>query len=201
MARFRGPKTKTARKFGEAIHGYDKYFDRKPHPPGHHGLSKRRRMTSEYGLQLKEKQKAKHIYGLLERQFRNLFKKAAGQKGITGENLLQMLEARLDNTVFRLGIATSRRAARQLVSHKHITVNHQVVNVPSFTLRPGDLVGIREKSKTLEAIEDSLSKRGKSYPWLEWDEKKMRGVFINMPEREQIPENIEEHLIIELYSK
>ena len=201
MARFRGPKTRTSRKFGEPIYGYDKYFDKKPHKPGQQGVSKRRRVSSEYGLQLKEKQKAKHIYGLLERQFLNTFKKAARKKGTTGDNLLQMLESRLDNTVFRLGLAKSRRGARQLVSHKHITVNGRVVNVPSHMLRPGDIIGVREKSKSLESIEDSLSKHGVTFSWLEWDGAKMSGVFRQYPERDQIPENIKEQSIIELYSK
>ncbi len=201
MARFRGPKTRTSRKFGEPIYGYDRYFDKKPHPPGQQGNSRRRRQPSEYGIQLKEKQKAKHIYGLLERQFLNTFKKAARKTGITGDNLLQMLESRLDNTVFRMGLAKSRRGARQLVSHKHITVNGRVLNIPSSQLRPGDVVAVREKSKSLESIEDSLSKHAVTYSWLEWNGAQMSGVYLQHPEREAIPENIKEQLIIELYSK
>lgn len=201
MARYKGPATRIARKFGEAIFGFDKAFEKKNHPPGQHGLSRKRKTLSEFGLQLKEKQKAKYTYGLLERQFANLFKKAASKKGVTGENLLQLLEARLDNTVYRLGIASSRRAARQLVSHKHIMVNDKVVNVPSFTLRPGDTVSIRERSKSLPAITDSLSKNAKKTNWLVWDEAEMKGKFVSLPVREDIPEAIQEQLIVELYSK
>ncbi len=201
MARYKGPETRIARKFGEAIFGFDKAFEKKSHPPGQHGLSRKRKTLSEFGLQLKEKQKAKYTYGLLERQFANLFKKAASKKGVTGENLLQLLEARLDNTVYRLGIASSRRAARQLVSHKHIMVNDKVVNVPSFTLRPGDTVSIRERSKSLPAITDSLSKHAKKTNWLVWDEAEMKGKFVSLPVREDIPEAIQEQLIVELYSK
>ncbi|GIV34162.1 MAG: 30S ribosomal protein S4 [Chitinophagales bacterium] len=201
MARYRGPRTKIARKFGEAIFGYDKVFEKKNYPPGQHGASKRRRTLSEYGLQLKEKQKAKYTYGLLERQFLNLFKKASRKKGVTGENLLQLLEARLDNTVYRLGIAPSRRAARQLVSHKHILVNDKVVNIPSYTLRPGDTVAVRERSKALAVIQDSLAKKGKTFSWLVWDENEMKGKFVSLPSRQDIPENIQEQLIVELYSK
>ena len=201
MARYTGPKTKISRKFGEPIFGYDKVFDKKSHPPGQHGLTRRRKSLSEYGIQLKEKQKAKYTYGLLERQFLNLFKKAAAKKGVTGENLLQLLESRLDNVVFRMGISPSRRGARQLVSHKHITVNGSVVNIPSYSLKPGDVVGIREKSKSLYAINDSLEKNAKTYSWLVWDGAGMQGTFNNVPEREEIPENINEQLIVELYSK
>jgi len=201
MARYKGPATRIARKFGEAIFGFDKAFEKKQHPPGQHGLSRKRKTLSEFGTQLKEKQKAKYTYGLLERQFANLFKKAAGKKGVTGENLLQLLEARLDNTVYRLGIASSRRAARQLVSHKHIMVNDKVVNVPSFTLRPGDTVSVRERSKSLPAITDSLSKSAKKSNWLVWDEAEMKGKFVSLPVREDIPEAIQEQLIVELYSK
>ncbi len=201
MARYRGPQTRIARKFGEAIFGYDKAFEKKSHPPGQHGLSKKRKTLSEFGIQLKEKQKAKYTYGLLERQFANIFKKAAGKKGVTGENLLQLLEARLDNTVFRLGIAPTRRGARQLVSHKHITVNDKVVNVPSFTLRPGDEVSVRERSKSLPGITDSLSRNAKKFNWLVWDEGEMKGKFVSPPARQDIPEAIQEQLIVELYSK
>ncbi|MBN1599586.1 MAG: 30S ribosomal protein S4 [Bacteroidales bacterium] len=201
MARYTGPRTKIARKFGDAIFGADKSFERKNYPPGFHGANKKRRKTSEYGLQLKEKQKAKYTYGVLEKQFANMFDKASRSKGVTGEVLLQLLESRLDNVVYRLGIAPSRAAARQLVSHRHITVNGNVVNVPSYTLRTGDLVGVREKSKALEAITESLESRHSSYSWLEWDGSQMAGKFMNCPEREEIPENIKEQLIVELYSK
>jgi small subunit ribosomal protein S4 len=201
MARYTGPTTKIARKFGDPIYGADKYFEKKNHPPGHHGINKKRRKLSEYGQQLKEKQKAKYTYGVLEKQFRNLFDKAQRSKGVTGEVLLQLLESRLDNVVFRLGIAPSRRGARQLVSHRHIVVNGEVVNIPSCTLRPGDIISIREKSKSLEVITNSLSGFRVSASWLEWDSKLMTGKIINLPEREEIPENIKEQLIVELYSK
>lgn len=202
MARYRGPKTKIARKFGEAIYGTDKSFEKKNYPPGFHGMNKRRRKASEYGIQLKEKQKAKYTYGVLEKQFRNLFEKASRSKGVTGEILLQMLESRLDNVVFRLGIAPSRDGARQLVSHRHITVNGEVVSVPSYTLKPGDIVGVRERSKSMVVIQDALeSNRAGSSSWLEWDGATMTGKFLNRPEREEIPENIKEQLIVELYSK
>ena len=201
MARYRGPKSKIARKFKEPIFGPDKALDRKPYPPGHHGANKRRRKESEYGIQLQEKQKAKYTYGILERQFRNTFKKATTKKGITGEILLQLIEARLDNVVYRLGISPTRRGARQLVTHRHITVNGSVVNIPSFELKPGDVIGVREKSKSLEAINDSLSGRTDRFGWLEWDDEKMEGKFVNFPAREDIPENIREQLIVELYSK
>jgi small subunit ribosomal protein S4 len=201
MARYTGPKTRIARKFGEAIYGADKYFDRKNFPPGMHGVNKKRRKTSEYGLQLKEKQKAKYTYGILERQFANLFEKASHSKGVTGEVLLQLLESRLDNVVFRLGVAPTRAAARQLVSHRHITVNNELVNVPSFQLHPGDVIGVREKSKALEVITGSLEGRRNSFSWLEWDNNQMAGKFMSRPEREDIPETIKEQLIVELYSK
>ena len=201
MARYTGPKTKIARKFGEPIFGHDKYFDKRNYGPGQHGNSRRRRQASEYALQLKEKQKAKYTYGLLERQFANLFDKANRKKGATGENLLKMLEARLDNTVFRLGLANSRRQARQFVNHKHITVNGTIVSIPSFTLRPGDVVSVREKSKSLEPILHAVSTRAEQYPWLEFNEKELWGKFVAVPEREDIPENITENLIVELYSK
>ncbi|MBK7149833.1 MAG: 30S ribosomal protein S4 [Bacteroidetes bacterium] len=201
MARYTGPKTRIARKFGEAIFGNDKNFDKRSYAPGQHGLSKKRKTQSEYAVQLQEKQKAKYTYGLLERQFRNLFEKAARKKGVTGENLLKLLEARLDNTIFRLGLAASRAQARQLVLHKHVTVNGTVVNVPSFTLNPGDKVAMRERSKNLDVVIDALGKRGKKFNWLVLDEKAVEGTFVDFPERDQIPENINEQLIVELYSK
>lgn len=201
MARYTGPTTKIARKFGDPIYGADKHFEKKNYPPGHHGMNKKRRKLSEYGLQLKEKQKAKYTYGVLERQFRNLFERAQRSKGVTGEVLLQLLEARLDNVVYRLGIAPSRRAARQLVTHRHIIVNDELVNVPSMILRPGDMVGVREKSKSLEVISGSLSGRRINSTWLEWDSGLMTGKVLNLPERDDIPENIKEQLIVELYSK
>jgi small subunit ribosomal protein S4 len=201
MARYTGPKTKIARKFGDAIYGADKSFERKNYPPGFHGANKKRRKTSEYGIQLKEKQKAKYTYGILEKQFANLFNKAQRSKGVTGEVLLQLLESRLDNVVYRLGIAPSRSGARQLVSHRHITVNGNVVNIPSYLLRTGDIVGVREKSKSLEVISESLESRRVSASWLEWDSAQMSGKYMNKPEREEIPENIKEQLIVELYSK
>lgn len=201
MARYRGPKTKIARKFGEPIYGPDKNFERRNYPPGQHG-NNRRRKVSEYGTQLKEKQKAKYTYGVLEKQFLSLFKKASRKKGITGEVLLQLLESRLDNVVFRMGIAPTRRAARQFVTHRHITVNGQLVNIPSYQLKAGDIVGVREKSKSLEAIQNSLATaRHTRYSWLEWDKDLMFGKFMNIPERTEIPENIKEQLIVELYSK
>ncbi len=201
MARYIGPKSKIARKFNEPIYGADKYLDKKAFPPGQHGAAKKRRKQSEYGIQLQEKQKAKYTYGILERQFRNIFAVANRKKGITGENLLKLIEARLDNTVYRLGISPSRSGARQLVSHRHITVNGHVVNVPSYTLKEGDLVGVREKSKSLVSITDSLASAHKSFSWLEWDSQKMQGKFLNYPQRDEIPENIKEQLIVELYSK
>ncbi len=201
MARYTGPKTKIARKFGEAIYGPDKYLSRRNFPPGQHGNS-RRRKTSEYGVQLREKQKAKYTYGLLERQFRNLFNKAERSKGITGEVLLQLLECRLDNVVFRLGLAKTRPAARQLVSHRHITVDGNVVNIPSYSVKPGQVVAVREKSKSLEVIADSLAGFNHSkYPWMEWDDASKTGKILHIPDRADIPENIKEHLIVELYSK
>jgi small subunit ribosomal protein S4 len=201
MARYTGPKTKIARKFGDAIYGADKYFERKNYPPGFHGVNKKRKKSSEYGMQLKEKQKAKYTYGVLERQFANLFKKASASKGVTGEVLLQLLESRLDNVVYRLGVAPTRAAARQLVTHRHITVNGEVVSIPSYSLRPGDIIGVREKSKALEVITDSLAGRRSGAAWLEWDASQLAGKFMGRPEREQIPETIKEQLIVELYSK
>jgi len=201
MARYTGPTTKIARKFGDAIFGPDKYFDKRSYPPGQHGVSKKRKTPSEYAIQLQEKQKAKYTYGLLERQFRNLFEKAARKKGVTGENLLKLLEARLDNTLYRLGFAASRAQARQLVIHKHISVNGTIVNVPSFTLKAGDKVGLRERSKNLTVVQDSIGRKGKKFNWLVIDEKNVEGTFVDFPERDQIPENINEQLIVELYSK
>jgi small subunit ribosomal protein S4 len=202
MARYRGPKSRIARKFGEPIFGPDKAFEHKNYPPGMHGLTSKRRKKSEYGLQLKEKQKAKYTYGILEKQFRGLFKKASASKGVTGEVLLQLLESRLDNVVFRMGIAKTRAAARQFVTHKHITINGTVVNIPSYSVKPGEVIGVREKSKSLEEITDSLhSRRSSQYEWLEWNGEQMAGKFLNRPEREEIPENIKEQLIVELYSK
>ena len=201
MARYTGPKTKIARKFGEAIFGEDKSFEKRNYPPGQHGNARRRGKKSEYAIQLMEKQKAKYTYGILERQFANMFEKASRMKGITGENLLQLCESRLDNMVYRLGIAPSRRAARQLVGHRHITVNGEIVNVPSFHVRPGDTVSVREKSKSLEAVVSSLNSINKRLDWIDWDGATMTGKLINMPSRDMIPENIKEQLIVELYSK
>lgn len=201
MARYTGPRTKIARKFGDPIYGPDKSYDKKNYPPGQHGVNKKRKKLSEYGVQLREKQKAKYTYGVLEKQFANLFDKAQRSKGVTGEVLLQLLESRLDNVVFRLGVSPTRSGARQLVTHRHITVNGQVVNVPSFSVKPGDVVGVREKSKSLEVIQDSLGSRRISVSWLEWDSASMAGKLINRPERDQIPETIKEQLIVELYSK
>lgn len=202
MARYRGPKSKIARRFRDPIFGPDKALDRRAYGPGQHGPSKRRGgKQSEYAIQLGEKQKAKYTYGILERQFANLFERASRMKGITGENLLQLCEARLDNTVFRMGIAPTRRAARQLVSHRHITVNGELVNIPSYTLKVGDVVGVREKSKSLEAITSSLSASSKKYDWLDWNSSEMAGKVLSVPSREMIPENIKEQLIVELYSK
>lgn len=201
MARYTGPKSKIARRFKDPIFGPDKALDRRSYGPGQHGPNKRRGKQSEYAIQLGEKQKAKYTYGILERQFSNLFDKASRMKGITGENLLQLCEARLDNTVFRLGIAPTRRGARQLVSHKHITVNGEVVNIPSYTTKPGDVVGVREKSKSLEAISNSLTANTNTFDWLEWNPSQMEGKVVSVPTREMIPENIKEQLIVELYSK
>ncbi len=202
MGRYIGPKSKIARKFGEAIYGADKVLEKRNYPPGQHGLARKRKKTSEYGTQLNEKQKAKATYGLLEKQFSRTYENAARLGGITGENLLKLLECRLDNVVYRLGIAPTRAAARQLVSHRHITVNGKVVNIPSYSLKAGDVVAVREKSKSLEVITDSLAGTNKSrYGWLEWDGASMSGKFLNKPEREDIPENIKEQLIVELYSK
>jgi small subunit ribosomal protein S4 len=202
MARYRGPKTKIARRFSEAIFGPDKALEKRNYPPGQHGPNKRRGgKKSEYAIQLAEKQKAKYTYGILEKQFSNLFEKASRLKGITGENLLILCESRLDNTVYRLGISPTRRGARQLVSHRHITVNGEVVNIPSYTLKVGDVVGVREKSKSLENITSSLNSNTKKYDWLDWNSSDFSGRFIISPSREMIPENIKEQLIVELYSK
>ena len=201
MARYTGPKTKIARKFGEAIFGADKSFEKRNYPPGQHGNAKRRGKKSEYAVQLMEKQKAKYSYGILERQFSNLFKKASSSKGITGEVLLQLCESRLDNVVYRFGISKSRRGARQLVSHRHITVNGEIVNIPSYSLKEGDVVAVREKSKSLQAIDDALATNSSVYEWLSWNSDKKEGTFVKTPQRLQIPENIKEQLIVELYSK
>lgn len=201
MARYTGPKSKISRKYGEPIFGDTKALEKKPHPPGQHGRG-RRRKKSEYAIQLAEKQKAKYLYGILEKQFRNMFDKASRKDGVTGENLLQLLEARLDNVVYRLGIAPTRRSARQLVTHKHITVNGNLVNIPSYTLKEGDMVAVREKSKSLTAISSSVANKSAiKYKWLEWDDKSLLGKLVTYPDRESIPENINEQLIVELYSK
>jgi len=201
MARYTGPSTRIARKFGEAIFGDDKAFEKRNYPPGQHGMAKKRGKKSEYAVQLMEKQKAKYSYGILEKQFRNLFEKAAASKGVTGEILLQLCEARLDNVVFRMGIAPSRRGARQIVSHRHVTVNGENVNIPSYHLKAGDVVGVREKSKSVEAIGRSLSNASHSYEWITWNNDTMQGTFVSVPARLQIPENIKEQLIVELYNK
>jgi len=203
MARYTGPKTKKSRSFGESIFGADRAFEKRKYPPGQHGNNRRRKQRSDYKIQLTEKQKAKYTYGILERQFRNLFDKASRKSGVTGEILLQYLEARLDNTVFRLGIAPTRRAARQLVSHKHILVNGKLTNIPSCLLTPGDVVSVRNKSKHLEVINDSISNKSevRKWSWLEWNPERQEGKFLEYPEREKIPEKINEQLIVELYSK
>ena len=201
MARYRGPKSKIARRFKEAIFGPDKSLERRTYGPGQHGNTRRRKKESEYSTQLAEKQKAKYTYGILEKQFSNLFKSASSKQGITGEILLQMCENRLDNVVFRLGLSPTRRGARQLVSHRHITINGTVVNIPSCSLRPGDVVAVREKSKSLEIISMSLGSNTQSHDWLNWDVQAMSGTVVSVPTRDQIPENIKESLIVELYSK
>jgi len=201
MARFRGAKVKISRNFGEPVMGVSKALEKKNYPSGMHGLQRKKKQMSEYGVQLKEKQKAKYTYGLLERQFAKTYNVASRKKGVTGENLIKLLEARLDNTVFRLGIAPSRRAARQLVSHKHIMVNGHVVNIPSFSLRAGDKVTLNGKSKELSVVNESLNIRGSKWPWLEWNGDTKTGVFLAYPERDQVPETIREQLIVELYSK
>ncbi|MCB7481201.1 30S ribosomal protein S4 [Christiangramia sediminis] len=201
MARYTGPKTKIARKFGEAIFGEDKSFEKRNYPPGQHGNNRRRGKKSEYAIQLMEKQKAKYTYGVLERQFRNMFEKATRAQGITGEVLLQLCESRLDNVVYRMGVAPSRRAARQLVGHRHITVNGELVNIPSYHIKPGDVVGVREKSKSLAVVQESLSNNSSVYEWISWNSEKKEGTLVSVPGRVQIPENINEQFIVELYSK
>lgn len=202
MARYRGPKTKIARRFGDPIFGPDSAFEKRNYPPGQHGFSRKRGKKSEYAVQLAEKQKAKYTYGILERQFRNLFEKASRSKGITGEVLLQFCESRLDNVVFRLGIAPTRRAARQLVGHRHITVNGEIVNIPSFQVKSGDQIAVREKSKGMDVIKNAVEGQHSSkFEWLEWNSATWSGKFLNVPQRDQIPENIKEQLIVELYSK
>jgi|TARA_Y100000385_G_C12888130_1_gene548765 small subunit ribosomal protein S4 len=201
MARYTGPKTKIARKFGEPIFGDDKSFEKRNYPPGQHGNAKRRGKKSEYAIQLMEKQKAKYTYGILERQFRNLFEKASRSKGVTGEVLLQLCESRLDNVVYRFGLSNSRRGARQLVSHRHITVNGSIVNIPSFQVKVGDVVGVREKSKTLNIIIEAKGRDSSAYEWLSWNSDQLQGTYVSVPGRLQIPENIKEQLIVELYSK
>ena len=201
MARYTGPKTKIARKFGEPIFGDDKSFEKRNYPPGQHGNNKRRGKKSEYAIQLMEKQKAKYTYGILEKQFRIIFNRASRSKGVTGEVLLQLCESRLDNIVYRLGISPSRSGARQLVSHGHIVVNNKIVNIPSCHIKPGDNIGVREKSKSLISIQDSLQNNSSVYEWLSWNNTNLTGTFVSVPERTQIPENIKEQLIVELYSK
>jgi small subunit ribosomal protein S4 len=201
MARYTGPKTRISRIFGEPILGNGKYLTKNSNPPGQHGPSRKRKTPGEYAVQLKEKQKAKYTYGILERQFRKTFEEASRIKGVTGENLIKLLEARLDNTVYRLGIAPSRPAARQLVSHKHITVNGEVVNVPSFQLKPGDTIGVKEKDKANASITGQFKGKNQKFNWLDWNEAEMKGSFVAYPERQSVPENIREQLIVELYSK
>ena len=201
MARYTGPKTKIARKFGVAIFGEDKSFEKRNYPPGQHGNNRRRGKKSEYAIQLMEKQKAKYTYGVLEKQFRNMFKKATASQGITGEVLLQLCESRLDNVVFRMGLSRSRSGDRQLVSHRHITVNGGIVNIPSYSLKPGDVVAVREKSKSLETIESALSNSSVVYEWITWNNDIKSGTYVSIPARIQIPENINEQFIVELYSK
>ncbi|WP_323788234.1 30S ribosomal protein S4 [Psychroserpens sp.] len=201
MARYTGPKTKIARKFGEAIFGDDKAFEKRNYPPGQHGNARRRGKKSEYAIQLMEKQKAKYTYGILEKQFRNMFKKATAAQGITGEVLLQLCESRLDNVAFRMGLSPSRSGARQLVSHRHITVNGGIVNIPSYQLKAGDVVAVREKSKSLESIQNSLTNSSSVYEWITWNNDTKQGTYVSVPERIQIPENINEQFIVELYSK
>ncbi|MCF0185188.1 MAG: 30S ribosomal protein S4 [Bacteroidaceae bacterium] len=201
MARYTGPKSKIARKFGEPVFGADKYLEKKNYPPGQHGLAKKRKKASEYGTQMAEKQKVKYTYGVLERQFRKTYETASRMKGKTGENLLLLLESRIDNLVYRMGIAPSRPAARQLVNHCHITLNGEVCSIPSVIVRPGDVVAVRERSKSLEVVQDSLSRGNNKYSWIEWDGAKCTGKYLSYPERTEIPENINEQLIVELYSK
>jgi small subunit ribosomal protein S4 len=201
MARYNGPKTKISRIFGEPILGNGKWLGKNSNPPGQHGAQRKRKSLGEYALQLREKQKAKYTYGVLEKQFRKTFEEAARRKGVTGENLIKLLEARLDNAVFRMGIAPSRPAARQLVSHKHVTVNGEVVNVPSYSVKPGDIIGLKDKSKGNTAVTSQIRGKNQKFSWLDWNETEMQGTFITYPERESVPENIKEQLIVELYSK
>jgi len=201
MARYTGPKTRICRIFGEPILGNGKYLTKNSNPPGQHGPTRKRKAPGEYALQLKEKQKAKYTYGVLEKQFRKTFEEAARIKGVTGENLMRLLEARLDNTIFRLGVAPSRPAARQLVAHKHVTVNGEVVNIPSFRLQPGDVISLKEKDKTNESLTGAFRGKNQKFGWLDWNEAEMKGTFVAYPERESVPENIKEQLIVELYSK
>ena len=201
MARYTGPKSRIARKFKEPIFGPDKHLEKKNYPPGMHGLTKKRMKQSEYAVQLQEKQKAKYTYGVLERQFAVIFNRAARMKGITGENLLQLMESRLDNVIYRMGLSQSRTGARQLVGHRHITVNGSIINIPSFTLKAGDVVAVRERSKTLEVINASLTGSSRNFPWIEFNKATLTGKFMATPLRAQIPENIKEQLIVELYSK
>ena len=201
MARYTGPKTKISRRFGEPITGNGKWLTTNSNPPGQHGASKKRKTLSEYGVQLKEKQKAKYTYGLLEKQFRKTFEEAARRKGVTGENLIKLLEARLDNTIFRMGIAPSRQAARQMVSHKHITVNGEILNIPSYSCMPGDVISLKNKSAANKSIADNVRGKNPKFSWLDWSESELKGTFIAYPERESVPENIKEQLIVELYSK
>jgi small subunit ribosomal protein S4 len=201
MARYNGPKTKISRIFGEPILGNGKWLGKNSNPPGQHGAARKRKSLGEYALQLREKQKAKYTYGVLEKQFRKTFEEASRRKGVTGENLIKLLEARLDNTVFRMGIAPSRPAARQLVSHKHVTVNGDVVNVPSFSLKPGDVISLKEKSKGNTSVTSAVRGKNQKFNWLDWNETELVGTFITYPERESVPENIKEQLIVELYSK
>jgi small subunit ribosomal protein S4 len=201
MARYNGPKTKISRIFGEPILGNGKYLGKNSNPPGQHGAARKRKTLGEYALQLKEKQKAKYTYGVLEKQFRNTFEEANRWKGVTGENLIKLLEARLDNTVFRMGIAPSRPAARQLVSHKHITVNGEVLNIPSYTLKPGDIVALKDKALNNSSLTSQIRGRNPKFTWIDWNDTEKRGTFITYPERESVPENIKEQLIVELYSK
>ena len=201
MARYNGPKTKISRIFGEPILGNGKWLGKNSNPPGQHGAARKRKSLGEYALQLREKQKAKYTYGVLEKQFRKTFEEASRRKGVTGENLIKLLEARLDNTVFRMGIAPSRPAARQLVSHKHILVNGEVVNVPSFQLKPGDTVALKDKSKDNTSVTSQVRGKNPKFGWVDWNETEMQGTFVAYPERESVPENIKEQLIVELYSK
>ena len=201
MARYTGPKTKISRIFGEPILGNGKWLNKNSNPPGMHGAQRKRKTMGEYALQLREKQKAKYTYGVLEKQFRKTFEEASRRKGVTGENLIKLLEARLDNAVFRMGIAPSRPAARQLVSHKHVTVNGDVVNVPSFQLKPGDIISLKEKSKDNTSVTSPIRVKNQKFNWVDWNETEMKGTFITYPEREFVPENIKEQLIVELYSK